>query len=226
MVNGDVSIQEARDYDNWNGGTYGHALTLAVPDDIYLQASESKGATQQRLHTDINALVAVSNEHFSDVYIEMKVSKHDRWREKSGVYKDSESPSLPPNDALQRIWSDFPVRIFLSHKAKFKVETSKLKHSLAKLGVGAFVAHEDIEPTEEWQKEIESAIFSMDAMVALLTPDYHDSNWTDQEVGAALGRGVPLITVKLGMSPYGFMGKKQAMSGSFENTGQMAATIF
>ncbi len=29
----------------------------------------------------------------------------------------------------------------------------------------------------------------MDALAALLTTDFHDSNWTDQEVGFAIGRG-------------------------------------
>lgn len=103
--------------------------------------------------------------------------------------------------------------MFLSHKAKFKKETSQLKNALAHIGIAAFVAHEDIEPTEEWQREIERALFSMDALVALLTPDYSDSKWTDQEVGVAIGRGVPIIAVRLGLDPYGLMGKAQGLGG-------------
>jgi len=52
----------------------------------------------------------------------------------------------------------------------------------------------------------------MDAFVALLTEGFHESDWTDQEVGYALGRSVPLIAVKLGKDPYGFIGKFQALS--------------
>ncbi|HVB34845.1 MAG TPA: toll/interleukin-1 receptor domain-containing protein [Patescibacteria group bacterium] len=79
-------------------------------------------------------------------------------------------------------------------------------------GISAFVAHTDIRPTKEWQEEIAIALASMDAFVALLTEKFHTSEWTDQEVGYALGRGVPLIAVKLGEDPYGFIGKFQALA--------------
>lgn len=75
------------------------------------------------------------------------------------------------------------------------------------------MAHEDIEPTQEWQREIEHALRSMDALLALLTSDFHESDWTDQEVGVAMGRGVPLIAVRLGRDPYGLMGKGQGLGG-------------
>ena len=87
--------------------------------------------------------------------------------------------------------------------------------------------HEDIEPTQDWQKEIERALFSMDALVALLSPDFHDSNSTDQEVGVAMGQGVPLIAVRLGLDPYGLMGKGQGLGGcDWSDTDSMALKIF
>ncbi|MGA3309432.1 MAG: hypothetical protein ABSD08_12570 [Xanthobacteraceae bacterium] len=51
----------------------------------------------------------------------------------------------------------------------------------------------------------------MNAFAALMTKDFHDSLWTDQEVGFALARGVPVIAVKLERDPYGFLGKFQAL---------------
>jgi hypothetical protein len=51
----------------------------------------------------------------------------------------------------------------------------------------------------------------MDAFVALLTDNFHDSDWTDQEVGFALARGVPVIAVQMDRLPYGFIGKFQAL---------------
>jgi hypothetical protein len=67
----------------------------------------------------------------------------------------------------------------------------------------------------------------MDALVALLSNDYHDSNWTDQEVGVAIGRGVPLIAVRLGMAPYGLMGKGQGLGGcSWDDTNNIAIRVF
>ena len=56
----------------------------------------------------------------------------------------------------------------------------------------------------------------MDAFAALMTDDFHDSDWTDQEVGFALARGVPVIAVKLGRDPYGFLGKFQALSADWD----------
>jgi len=64
-----------------------------------------------------------------------------------------------------------------------KKETAQLKKSLELIGVSAFVAHTDIKPTTHWQEEIENALASMDAFVALLTEKFHESPWTDQEVG-------------------------------------------
>jgi hypothetical protein len=93
-----------------------------------------------------------------------------------------------------------------------KVETAKLKGDLELFGATAFVAHSDIHPTREWQDEIENALATADCLVALLTSDFHDSDWTDQEIGYAVARGMPIIPVKLGSDPYGFIGKYQAVS--------------
>jgi hypothetical protein len=226
VVNGAVSIHEGWDYDNWNGGTYGHAVTLTVPEDLFLRAVDTKDECESRITTDLNKLDNSQNEHVSRVFIEMSTTEQDRWREESGVYRPPTATHSIAPDALQRIWGEYHVRVFLSHKATVKVQTSQLKQSFARCGIGAFVAHEDIEPTQEWQREIERALFSMDALVALLTPDYHDSNWTDQEVGVAIGRGVPLIAVRLGLDPYGLMGKGQGLGGcSWSNTDDIALKV-
>ena len=67
----------------------------------------------------------------------------------------------------------------------------------------------------------------MDALVALLTPKFHHSDWTDQEVGVAIGRGVPLISIILGSDPYGLMGKGQGVGGcSWSDTNSIAVKVF
>jgi len=85
----------------------------------------------------------------------------------------------------------------------------RLKQSLEPLHISCFVAHDDIQPTREWQDEIENALRSMDALGALLTPNFHDSNWTDQEVGFAFGSGRLVLPLRFGSDPYGFIGKYQ-----------------
>jgi hypothetical protein len=106
--------------------------------------------------------------------------------------------------------------VFLSHIAKVKKEAAQMKEQLALFGVSAFVAHADIKPTQRWQDEIKRALVSMDAFVALFTATFHKSYWTDQEVGFALARGVPLIAMKLGCDPYGFIAKYQALACGWE----------
>lgn len=227
VVNGVVSIHEGWDYDNWDGGTYGHAITLTVPEDIFLRVFDNKDECERQIAEHINKLVHTQNEHVARVFVEVEPAQADRWREETGVYRPRMAPLSVSAEALKRIWGTERVRVFLSHKSSVRQNVSRLKQSLARCGIAAFVAHEDIEPTEEWQREIERALFSMDALVALLTEDYHESNWTDQEAGVAIGRGVPLIAVRLGLDPYGLMGRGQGLSGCvWEDTDNMAARVF
>ncbi|MGY2982675.1 hypothetical protein ACVI1K_000022 [Bradyrhizobium sp. USDA 4508] len=44
-----------------------------------------------------------------------------------------------------------------------------------------------------------------------MTKGFHESNWTDQEIGFALGRGVMVVAVNLGRNPYGFIGDMHAL---------------
>jgi len=125
-----------------------------------------------------------------------------------------------------RIWGGKGYRVFLSHKSEVKKETAELKKQLGSFGISGFVAHADIKPTRHWQDEIEKALASMHGFVALLTKGFHDSNWTDQEVGYALARGVPLIAVKIERDPYGFIGKFQALSSSWSSApGEIAKLL-
>ena len=50
---------------------------------------------------------------------------------------------------------------FLSHVSAHKVAVAELKKELKAWGVSAFIAHEDITPSSEWQNEIELALRSM-----------------------------------------------------------------
>ena len=82
---------------------------------------------------------------------------------------------------LTRIWGQGGLRAFISHTNKHKDVASELKDCLHSLGVSAFVAHQDIKPNKPWQKEILRALFSMDIFLVLITEDFCQSQWTDQE---------------------------------------------
>lgn len=101
----------------------------------------------------------------------------------------------PSEEDTDRIWAKASFRLFLSHVSTHKSEVSKLKEELLSYRISGFIAHEDIEPTKEWLTEIELALNSAHALAALVTPDFCQSNWTDQEVGIALGKGLLVIPI-------------------------------
>lgn len=125
-----------------------------------------------------------------------------------------------------RFWEPGHFRLFLSHLSAFKRKTGALQRALRPFGISSFVAHVDIEPTREWQSEIESALFSMDALVAVLMTGLKESNWTDQEVGVAIGRGILVIPVIKDLDPYGFIGKYQGLNARGMTVGAVARGIF
>jgi hypothetical protein len=119
--------------------------------------------------------------------------------------------------AIKRIWEDDGYRLFLSHKSEVSKEVVRLKKRLKVYGISAFVAHASIKPTQAWQDEIENGLHSMEALSALITKDFHESNWTDQEVGFAMRRRVPIIPVRLEQNPRGFLARIQALSCNWDN---------
>jgi hypothetical protein len=123
-------------------------------------------------------------------------------------------------------WEPFHFKLFLSHISSFKKTTSQLQAALRTYGIAAFVAHVDIEPTKEWQDEIEAGLYSMDALAAILMPGFKDSNWTDQEVGIAIGRGVLVIPIMRGATPYGFISKYQGLHSEGKTVAAVAEIIF
>jgi TIR domain len=213
IVNAQIRVHEEWTYDNWNGGTYGHALYLTVPEDLYLRSVAKRQTLQKEICSDLNEIHNVQDEHIAEVFLEIEKREDGDWRQESGAL---ESPlRIVTPEASLRVWGDTGYKVFLSHKTEVKKKTAAIKDALKLFGISAFVAHEDIHPTKAWQEEIENALTSMNSFVALLSENFHESNWTDQEVGFALGRGVPVVCVKLGRDPYGFIGKFQALSCSW-----------
>lgn len=108
-------------------------------------------------------------------------------------------------------WRNGYFRMFISHITSKKKQASRLKAVLEDYGITSFVAHEDINPTKEWQKEIQRALNSMDCMSAMLYEGFHQSNWCDQEVGIALGRNITILPLLPDNDPYGFLGEYQGI---------------
>lgn len=126
---------------------------------------------------------------------------------------------------MDEFWGGDGVRAFISYTSEYKAKAGDLKRILQRHGINAFLAHEDIEPLNEWLPEIERALFSMDILIALLTDGFRNSDWTDQEIGVALGRKKPIVPIRLGANPYGFIGRYQAISGHEKQSDEIAEEI-
>ena len=202
-------------YDNWDGGQYLFTLFLDLPMKVFAH-----------IESDVPQMEKLISERFAKVL----PAGGNTWLQKVAIRPVLEEPSktvapkVAPVD-VEHLWKPGMLRLFLSHISAERAGVSKLKSELLKWGVDSFVAHEDIEPNLEWQKEIELALRSMHALVALLTPAFHESKWTDQEVGFALGKGTLVIPVRLGLDPYGFIGKQQGLPGKLDAPESLASSI-
>jgi hypothetical protein len=211
-----VARIDQTDFDNWNGGTAYYTLFLEVPVQRYgliepdLEKAEEAVAAKVR-----RAIRLLGNQQLSSVVITPVLE---------GAMTRIASSDVHDRDATH-LWEPNQFRLFLSHVSAHRVDVTGLKRELSDLGISSFVAHQDIEPSSEWREEIAVAIRSMHAMAALLTTDFHASNWTDQEVGMAVARGALVIPVRLGQMPYGFMAKYQALPGDLTRRKELAAAI-
>ena len=209
----DNNIEEIwQDHDNWNGGIDTYLVKLNLPLDVYYKLKDSN-----RIEEAEGKIVSFYGD----------VMKGDDSIRLSGV-------AISPSDDSQidfgtnnndTMWKPGYFRLFISHVTKYKKSASNLKKSLAPYGIDCFVAHEDITPSKEWEVEIENGLFTMDALCAIVVPEFNGSLWCDQEVGIALGQHKLVISINKGENPYGFFGKFQALK-SKNTSADMAAEVW
>lgn len=130
-----------------------------------------------------------------------------------------------PGNIADQPWGALPLKVFLSHIHQHRIYAGGVKRWLTEAGIDSFVAHDDILPSKQWREVIKAALRSCDALVAFLHDGFHESQWCDQEVGWAIGRGVPVIVLRPHGSERrdGFLEEHQDMPLVQEAT--VAATI-
>lgn len=118
--------------------------------------------------------------------------------------------------ALPRNWenSQNRLKVFISHLSEYKDKATQLKEALSPYYIDCFVAHEDIFPSLEWQNEIEKALQTMDVFISIHCLKFKNSEWCQQEVGAAMARNVKIIPIKFDgkEDPVGFISRIQGLS--------------
>lgn len=117
----------------------------------------------------------------------------------------------PMNMSFPECWKQSDCRVFISHLSSQKKIAKALKDQLAKFGFSGFVAHEDINPSDEWVREIRSALQTCDLLIAVIDDGFRESEWCDQELGAAIGRMVPVVSLFKKTKLHGFAQYVQGM---------------
>ena len=214
LSNSAATIEET-DFDNWNDDRIYYSLYLETSVELFANIEAHLSKYEKEIGSKLQVVLRdTGNTILNRVVIRP-------------AFIDSSKIDLPlPNNKdIERIWGSYSLKIFISHQHMDKIHAKSLKHQLTKFKISAFVAHEDIEPTLPWQREIKSALNTMDVFVALLTRQYRDSKWTDQEIGFAVAKKVLIIHVRDGLDPYGFIGETQSLSIPIDSSENLALGI-
>ena len=207
---------DAVNFDNWNGGTTTWVLRLKVPVPLFSLIEPNLTVIEREFLTKLAFLNRI---YPNDPLDEVTISPIALGSLMSG------HRMTPSESEVRRLWPKGRFRLFLSHVSSQIVVMDKLKIELELRGVSAFLSHSDIKPSLDWQDELERGLRSMQALAAIITPDFHASEWTDQEIGWALGRGVVVVPVRATAEEYGFPRKYQAVRGNLDEPAKLAASI-
>ena len=224
MTSARILIVEETAFDSWDGGTYGHDVKLFLPTPVLAKIkAREQSVIADEIKDDLNACAeAVQNEFFRKVSFEINDENDSEFQQ---AWTLSQKAQINP-DSLS-IWTPNHIRLFISHRDSHKIAAKKLAGALRIYGISAFVAHDSIEPMTTWQQEILKGLDTMEIMLAFVTDDFHESTWTNQEIGFALGRNVPVISLKLqDADPSGFIGNLQALKGRMDDLPSVVKDIY
>lgn len=205
-------VIEETSFETWNGGMDGHDVRLYVPiETLGLIDIDTQDDVARRIREDLKKLSQGVEGEFINI-VQIEVAEEDDPDCQRAIPFSGRRPVNP--DRLS-IWKQGLVRVFISHRDRHKKLARDLADELEPYGFSCFVAHETIPANEEWRKVILAGLETMEIMLVVLTSDFSESFWTMQEVGYALGKAVPLVSLKLETAdPPGFISHMQALRGS------------
>jgi hypothetical protein len=140
-------------------------------------------------------------------YLEQSGNDEKRLELERYLEPAADEASARPASSERGPWKiENSVRLFVSHPHSLAPLATSMRDSLGRFLIEAFVAHEDIEPSEKWVEVIESALLTCHAAAALVTPDFRTSAWCDQEIGFCIARSICVVPLLYGPDPHGFLG--------------------
>lgn len=109
------------------------------------------------------------------------------------------------------------ILVFASYKSEDKKIAGQIKGNIEKLGLDVFLAHEDIEPSAEWEEVILTKLEETDVFLPLLTENFTKSYYTGQESGFALCRKILIIPIMIDVKPFGFLDRFQGLKANLDD---------
>lgn len=95
---------------------------------------------------------------------------------------------------------------FISYQVKDKKIAGEIKEFLSSIDIDAFLAHEDINVSDEWRDRILHELDRSDLFICVLSKAYYESIWCIQESGIAAYRNIAIIPLTIDDSiPEGFI---------------------
>ena len=105
------------------------------------------------------------------------------------------------------------VTAFVSYSHVDREFGRQAKTVLGEVGIDAFLAHEDLDTSEQWQERILSELRRCDLFVPLLSKNFLESEWAPQEAGFIASRPSEVVIAPLsidGTTPSGFLSHIQS----------------
>jgi hypothetical protein len=104
------------------------------------------------------------------------------------------------------------ARAFISYSYEDRMAGAQAQKLLDAANIDAFLAHDDLEVSDEWRERILEELRSCELFVPLLSEHFRQSKWAPQEVGFIVSRsGVVVAPLSLdGTRSFGFISHLQS----------------
>jgi len=180
--------------------------------DFFLDYINNKSFTEEQINQAFNLSKTMA---MQDIYEMAKIGTiHKKdfpnlYLKEFKKYFDINLSEFKP----QKINSPKKLKIFVSYSIKDKRIAGAIKDSFNEYNIDTFLAHEDIEIGKEWRDIILANLNQFDVFIALLSKNFIESEWTNQEAGFAVCRNKLIISISIDdKMPYGFLEMFQALT--------------
>lgn len=217
-------VYENTAFDNYDGGMDGHDIAFFLPEEVLAEIPlDKENEYRTTLSNDIGGMIPRSEKEYIS---EIRLLLADEGDVDFQRAKPFENKPVVNPDTLS-FWAPGQIRLFISHRDAHKAGAHRLAEALKPYGISSFVAHDTIGPMKKWQREILSGLETMEVLLTYLTADFSESLWCQQEIGFALGKGIPIVSLKLEKAdPPGFISDTQALKGDIEYPESSAAELY